>query len=293
MKKSGIYLITNLINEKKYVGQSVDISRRWWVHANGYEKSLISSAIKKYGKNNFSFQILIELDNIDDMNLLEPFFIKHYNSLSENGQGYNIKVGGKNSPQSQSTKLKISKANKGKYKGLTWNEKYGLARSLAIKSKLKKSMKGRIAWNKGISQTFESNQKRSNSIKKLIENRKKQNPELEKMIQEKKSKSMKLAWLTGKKNSNNMKGIKKSIEHKKKLSQKSLDFYSSLTKEELLEKNCNKLRRCKKGFDGLTNSEIIKIFHEIHQTGLNDYQFDKKIVKKIQEGSHWSNNYFS
>lgn len=54
----GIYKITNNINNKIYIGQSVHIKRRWAEHCKPSSDSLISKAIKKYGKDNFTFEII-------------------------------------------------------------------------------------------------------------------------------------------------------------------------------------------------------------------------------------------
>jgi len=62
-KVSGIYVITNLINNKQYVGLSKDCHKRWADHYNksytsnrkdDLEKALYK-AMKKYGRDNFSF----------------------------------------------------------------------------------------------------------------------------------------------------------------------------------------------------------------------------------------------
>lgn len=83
----GIYKITNNLNNKCYIGQSVHIERRFSEHCFPSKKSQISLAIQKYGKENFSFEIIEEC-SIEELNKREQFWIKHYNSLSPNG--YNI-----------------------------------------------------------------------------------------------------------------------------------------------------------------------------------------------------------
>ena len=91
--KCGIYLITNLINNKKYVGQSLNIQKRWNQHCSaafnphnkGYDYPLYQ-AFRKYGINNFSFEILEEC-NSTELNDKEEYYIKFYNTLSN--QGYN------------------------------------------------------------------------------------------------------------------------------------------------------------------------------------------------------------
>lgn len=84
----GIYKIENLINHKCYVGQSVHIERRWKEHCQPSTKSVISSAIKKYGKENFSFQVLEECLE-QDLDEKEIFYIEKFNCIVPNG--YNIK----------------------------------------------------------------------------------------------------------------------------------------------------------------------------------------------------------
>lgn len=83
----GIYKITNLINGKSYIGQSVHIERRWTEHCLPSTKSLIANAIHKYGKENFSFQVLEEClqEHLDER---EEYYITHFNTIVPNG--YNI-----------------------------------------------------------------------------------------------------------------------------------------------------------------------------------------------------------
>ena len=83
----GIYKIENLINHKVYIGQSIHIEKRWQQHCQPSSDSVIAKAIKKYGKENFSFQILEECSE-QDLDEKELFYIKSYNSLVPNG--YNI-----------------------------------------------------------------------------------------------------------------------------------------------------------------------------------------------------------
>lgn len=85
---TGIYKIENLINGKIYIGQSIHIERRWQEHCQKSSTSLISQAIQKYGKENFSFQILQEVTDVNTLNQLESNYIQYFNSLVPNG--YNI-----------------------------------------------------------------------------------------------------------------------------------------------------------------------------------------------------------
>lgn len=86
---TGIYKITNLINNHIYVGQSIDIKRRFREHKS--ENSLVvDKAIKKYGVENFSFEIIEECDSsmLDER---EKYWIAFYDSCRI---GYNCTYGG-------------------------------------------------------------------------------------------------------------------------------------------------------------------------------------------------------
>lgn len=99
MKNGTIYLITNKINGKQYVGQTIQCPRtRFLYHLNYAQKDYnlsnmpISDAINKYGKNNFEFSILekCEEEVIDER---EQYYIELYNTFYS---GYNATKGGKN-----------------------------------------------------------------------------------------------------------------------------------------------------------------------------------------------------
>lgn len=89
----GIYKIENQINHKIYIGQSIEIERRWQKHLNAQDDFIIHQAIRKYGKENFIFSILEECDMLE-LDNRENYWINQYNSLIPNG--YNMIAGGSN-----------------------------------------------------------------------------------------------------------------------------------------------------------------------------------------------------
>jgi group I intron endonuclease len=106
-----IYLITNKINGKGYVGQSINHlnSSRWSSHIKGKQNTAISRAIKKYGKENFYFDIIdITAENQDELNSLEIYYIQKLNTF---GFGYNMTTGGNYGQRSEETKRRQSVAN--------------------------------------------------------------------------------------------------------------------------------------------------------------------------------------
>lgn len=93
--KKAIYKITNKINSKIYIGQSLNPEERFKSHCyKSQDKCLIDRAIKKYGKENFLLEILGWYENYNDM---EKYFIKQFSSLAP--YGYNIQKGGEEPPR--------------------------------------------------------------------------------------------------------------------------------------------------------------------------------------------------
>lgn len=88
----GIYLITNKINGRYYVGQSVDITRRWRQHKEVayHEHAPLYKAIQKYGIENFDFCVLEECSK-EELDSKEIQYIEQYNSYF---CGYNQTRGG-------------------------------------------------------------------------------------------------------------------------------------------------------------------------------------------------------
>lgn len=92
-----IYIISNSINNKVYIGQTIQsLKARWYEHCRRpYKKNeaemLIKKAIIKYGKENFTIKE-IEKCAIQDLDDREIYYISLYNSYID---GYNMTKGGK------------------------------------------------------------------------------------------------------------------------------------------------------------------------------------------------------
>lgn len=91
-----IYLITNLINNKKYVGITNNYKKRWANHKCCNDPSMvIAKAIKKYGINNFKFEIIESNVPIEQIDEKEQYYIQFYSSHISTGKGYNVSLGGR------------------------------------------------------------------------------------------------------------------------------------------------------------------------------------------------------
>jgi len=110
-----IYKITNLVNGKVYIGQSIEPQNRWSKHkssANGKPTQAIHHAMKKYGIDNFQFECIASCLDQDAANEAETAIVAQENSLVPNG--YNVTNGGYNSPKTQEWKDQMSLSMKGK-----------------------------------------------------------------------------------------------------------------------------------------------------------------------------------
>ena len=91
-----IYCFTNKINEKKYIGQTVNFNRRLREHKNksGKDNLPFHNAINKYGIENFDIEILIEnIETQKELDDYEKIFIKKFNTGNKDF-GYNVAEGG-------------------------------------------------------------------------------------------------------------------------------------------------------------------------------------------------------
>lgn len=95
-----IYKITNLINNKCYIGQTIKTAEQRWKehqshafgsHLNDQNKTLYK-AIRKYGLENFTFEVLQDnIETFEQLDKAEIYWIDYYNSFVK---GYNETFGG-------------------------------------------------------------------------------------------------------------------------------------------------------------------------------------------------------
>lgn len=114
-----IYKVTNKINSKSYIGQTVrGLDQRKYQHIHTALKTSrtklhFHSALKKYQPENFTWEILRECDSLEELNMYEADYIGLYNTYN---CGYNCTYGGDGAPgskHSEETKRVLSKLQRG------------------------------------------------------------------------------------------------------------------------------------------------------------------------------------
>ena len=109
-----VYKITNTVNGKAYIGISIHEpeKRRIRKHLSGKGNRIIARAVKKYGRDAFTYEIL-EADVFDEfLPDLEVAYIEKFNTVAPHG--YNLDSGGHHATPSEETRRKLSEINKGK-----------------------------------------------------------------------------------------------------------------------------------------------------------------------------------
>lgn len=164
--KSGIYKITNTINNKVYIGQSKKLDKRYNGHLyrikrKEHHNEHLQRSFDKHGEDKFVYEILEEVKDLSILDLREKHWIDHYGGINSDNT-YNFKDPllneysdyvrskmsksslGENNPNygnkwTDEQRKKMSESRKGK----SWEELYGKSRADEMKLNQSKSQKGR------------------------------------------------------------------------------------------------------------------------------------------------------
>lgn len=156
---TGIYKIENLVNGKVYIGQAVDIGNRCKNHKKALKNNVhinkhLQNSWNKYREENFKFEVIEECTEAE-LTKREQYWIDFYGGLNSSSN-YNKRDASSKGHLSEESKLKVSKANKGKILGPLKEE---------TKQKISIALKGRPAHNKGVPMLVETRKKISESSK--------------------------------------------------------------------------------------------------------------------------------
>ena len=115
-----VYKVTNKVNGKVYIGiTSKGISARWKEHLYSAERECpfkLHRAIRKYGKENFSIELIDFCNSWDELTEKEQYYIAQYDSMNDE-KGYNMTEGGDGTfgrMHSEETKEKIRQKSLGR-----------------------------------------------------------------------------------------------------------------------------------------------------------------------------------
>lgn len=109
-----IYKWTHIESGKCYIGQSIqEPNRRRLEHICDSRDSAktyhFHNALKKYGVDAFTWEVIDTTESIEELNLLEEKYVKEYDSINN---GYNIRQPGGNKLHSEESKKRMSEAQK-------------------------------------------------------------------------------------------------------------------------------------------------------------------------------------
>ena len=216
----GIYMIQNKVNNKMYIGQAVDIEKRWRDHRRNLtnrcnENRHFINAWKRDGEENFEFTILLECEE-SDLNMYEEYYIFELMTYDPR-VGYNKNYGGKSGRPTKETKRKLSEAKKGKqlseeHKRKLSESQRGKQLSEETKRKISEANKGENNPNYGTQLSEETKRKISEAKKD------KHHSEETKRKMSEAQKGKQLSEEHKRKISESQKGKQFSEEHKRKMS---------------------------------------------------------------------------
>lgn len=251
----GIYMIQNKINGKMYIGQAVDIEKRWGEHRSGlrggyHPNKHLQRSWNKYGEENFEFSILLECEE-SDLNMYEEYYIFEL-MIYDLRVGYNKNYGGDSGRPTEETKRKMSESAKGEKHPM-----YGKHHSEEAKRKMSESAKGR---------QFSEETRR-------------------KLSEAKKGKGMQFSEETKRKMSEAKKGKYRSEEIKRKISEANKGRHHS-------EETKRKLSKSVVQIDFTTN-KIVKVWESsteaVRQEGFNHSAISQCCngKRKTHKGYKW------
>lgn len=146
-----IYKATNIINGKIYIGQTSKTleyrKREHFKQVNNNSQLAFHRAIRKYGKESFSWGVIDSANTLEELSQKEMYWISFYNSyiLSVDSNGYNMTLGGEGAigrRHSKETRALMKERKIGVFDG-NKNPMYGKSHSEESRQKISQSLKGK------------------------------------------------------------------------------------------------------------------------------------------------------
>jgi len=134
--KTLIYIITNILTAKQYVGITNNLKRRWADHSKAKGDNYLYRAIRKYGLDNFVFTHVADAFDNESAKQIEMMLIREHNTFYPNG--YNGTLGGDGTfgfKHSEESKIKSRESNKKTWSDIELRKLLGEKISLARRGK--------------------------------------------------------------------------------------------------------------------------------------------------------------
>ena len=141
-----IYIVTNTVNGKQYIGITNSLSKRWNKHKNATGSApALHAAIKKYGLTAFAFTHIADAFDSEAAKKIEIMLIAEHNTVAPHG--YNLTSGGDGTLNpSLETRQKLSVSHKGKIQSEATKAKRSESLKKAYAEGRKTSNLG-VTWN--------------------------------------------------------------------------------------------------------------------------------------------------
>lgn len=174
--KKDIYVITNIVTNQLYVGQSKDANKRFTTHKLAKDNTLLHKAMREFGPQNFKMRILES--QVEDFNEKEQYWIEELDTLYP--KGYNMTKGGEGYPHMNGElcyQSKLSDIQAEEIRGLLKNsqlsqekigEKYNVGQSIISNINLGKTYFSK-SWEYPI-RSFDEVHEKYEKIKIALEN---------------------------------------------------------------------------------------------------------------------------
>jgi len=164
MESYSVYMHTNKINGKKYIGITRQEPEKRWANGKGYPNNrYFNNSIKKYGWDMYEHKILYEKLTKEEAEKFEIKLIKNYKS-NQTKCGYNIENGGNSTGKtSDETRRKLSESHKGKK-----NYWYGKNHSIESRKKMSEANKGKTISEETKNKMSEAQKGRKHSQSKKV-----------------------------------------------------------------------------------------------------------------------------
>jgi group I intron endonuclease len=282
-----IYKVINKINKKCYIGQTIKLLQKrkndHHCQANLKSNNYFARTLRKYGKDNFEWEVIEKCNSKNELDEMEFHYIKQYNSFKPNG--YNLTLGGDAGTYgwipSKETREKISKANKGrKCKPFTKEHKKQI--SEANKGRKQLHMMGennpakRPEVRKKISEALKGRKLSNEHLKKLCEMNK--GKTYEEIYGIKRAKEIRKNHSIAKKGNKNIGQYKRTNETKEKFRQSRAKFLYTIKKPDGTIEETNSIRN----FCKLNNLDKGSMFYHF-KNNTNNHKGYKIISRRKNE----------